>query len=195
MRIITFGVPGLLALVVVVTCTGIPGCGVTVSEPDDRARYHYFGFPSDDVQSRNIAKISGTFSKSTWVSGVLYHVQSGASEEVNVFTVGRSPNRIGERTWIHMDLVFALGDYDREGSRVTSLGCSGHTRGGGSGSGFKNDVKNVVSRTFTGRVFGGGERIIYIEGGRDFEATSEMSIEEFAKRNKGNFLVVTMQLH
>ncbi len=158
----------------------------------------YFGiWAKDNTAIRNIAVVEGTFSKSTWLSAWLYVVKAGAVEEENAFTVGRSPNRIGEPIWISMEITLALGEEQKPTGRRVLLGAAGHTRGGGRGGGDDGPVHNfttLAKRVFPGKLSSGLKYILYVEGDREFNATREMSLEEFAAMNGGNYFVVIGQL-
>jgi len=158
----------------------------------------YFGiWAKDNTAIRNIAVVEGTFTKSTWLSAWLYVVKAGSVEEENAFTVGRSPNRLGEPIWISMKITLALGEEQKPAGRRVLLGAAGQTRGGGRGGGDDGPVYNFNTRTkktLPGRLRSGEKYILYVEGDRDCEVGREMSVEEFAAKNGGNYFVVVVQL-
>lgn len=162
---------------------------------EDQIRNRYFGFDAEEVDAvRNFAVAEGTFSKDTWLSAWLYLVQSGKADEVNAFTVGRSPNRIGAARWINMRITLALGETKREGGRMTQLGSAGQSRGEGGMREMVHTIETIEKKTFPGRLSSGRKYILYVEGDRNFEVRRDMSVEEFAKANAGNFLVVVVEL-
>ena len=158
----------------------------------------YFGIgPVKDVAIGKIAVADGTFTKGTWLSAWLYVVRSGSTQEMNAFTVGRSPNRIGEPIWLRMRITLCSGESRRPNGRLVLLGSAGQTRGGGRSCGEDGPVYSfatVAKRTLPGRLWSGRKYILYVEGDREFEVSREMSLEEFAARNGGNYFVVVVQL-
>jgi hypothetical protein len=103
----------------------------------------YFGIDDPTSEIRNIAVVEGVFTKSTWLSGALYLVRAGKVEEVNAFTVGRSPNRLGEPYWLDMTITLALGNRKTPNGCVTLLGSAGQTRGGGRAANIPHQVPNT----------------------------------------------------
>ncbi len=162
---------------------------------DDKIATRYFGFDVDKVDDvRNIAVAEGTFSKNTWLSEWLYLVRSGKIDQVSGFTVGRSPNRLGEAKWIDMRITLALGETKQQGGRITQLGSAGQTRGEGGIGEIIQNISVVEKQTFPGRLWFGRKYILYVEGDRKFEARRDMTVEDFAKANAGDFFVVAVEL-
>lgn len=165
----------------------------------DRTYQRYFGIDSQDedvvVTCRNIAVATGTFTLHTWISASLYHVSGGDVQEINGVTVSRSPNQIGAPYWVDMTLTLALGDHDTAAGRVTQLGTAGHSRGGGRGGDITNNVVVSETRFLPGRFTTGTKRIVYVEGDKGFSVNSTMTVAAFAGQNKGNYLVVELELH
>jgi hypothetical protein len=171
---------------------------IRAADENDKVYERYFGIWAKDVTViRNIAVVEGTFTKSTWLSAWLYAVKAGKVEEQNAFTVGRSPNRIGEPIWINMKITLALGESQKPNGRLVRLGSAGETRSGGRGGDDAGPVYNFTTRakkTLPGKLSSGNKYILYVEGDREFEVSREMSLEEFAARNSGNYFVVVGQL-
>ena len=159
----------------------------------------YFGiWPKDNLTIRNIVGAEGMFTKDTWLSVCLCAVKEGSVEVQNSFTVGRSPNRIGEPTWISMKITLALGEYQKPGGRRVVLGAAGHSRGSGQVGDDNGPLYNFMLRTkqtLPGKLRSGKKYILYVEGDRDCEVSREMSLEDFAAKNHGNYFVVVAQLH
>lgn len=172
---------------------------VRAATTTDRTYERYFGIDSYEenvvVTFRNIAVATGTFTLGTWMSASLYHVKGGDVQEINAFTVGRSPNQIGAPHWVDMKITLALGDRDTSAGHVTQLGSAGHSRGGGRGGEMAHDVVASATQFLPGRFTSGTKRIIYVEGDSGFNVNSAMTVAEFAGRNKGNYLVVELELH
>jgi hypothetical protein len=160
----------------------------------DPIRERYFGFDREDIEIRNVAVVNGTFTKSTWLTASLIAVQGGRVEEINGFTVGRSPNQIGSPSWQTVTITLALGSRDTPNGRVVQLGSVGHSRGSGAGGEWLITFPSDFSETFAGSIRPGRDYIIYAEGDTKIDITPQMTITEFVKRNQGNYLVVTAQL-
>jgi hypothetical protein len=126
-------------------------CNAVLVRPanaNDRVYEKYFGiWPKDNMTIRNIVVAEGTFTKDTWLSVCLCAVKGGSVEVQNVFTVGRSPNRIGEPIWINMKITLALGEYQRPGGRRVVLGAAGQSRGSGQGGDDNGPLYSLVLRT------------------------------------------------
>jgi hypothetical protein len=168
---------------------------VRPAEPDNQVYSKYFGIDEEAKQLRNIAVVEGTFTKSTWLSSSLYFVKAGQIEELNAFTVGRSPNRIGESIWLPMKITLALGELETASGRRTQLGSAGHTRGGGRAGNDRHRVQQKFSQTFARSVVPGREYIVYAEGEKEPTMSDVVTVNDFAQQNDGNYLVVTVQLH
>ncbi len=167
---------------------------VRKADASDRTYERYFGFDMEDMKARNILVATGTFTKSTWLSGTLYLVHGGSISAVNSWTVGRSPNRIGDGIWEGMKITLALGEKNTPNGRVTNLGAAGHTRGGGNGSDLPNTVNVTSSLAMPGRILPGANHIVYVEGDREPVVDRTMSVDEFAQKNAGDYLVVTLEI-
>lgn len=182
---------GVLATVVLLW----PRVSIRAATSADKTYERYFGGPHDDFSARNIAVATGTFTLGTWLTGELYHLHDGQFQELNGFSVGRSPNQIGAPHWVDMRITLALIQYDTEHGTVTQLGSAGHSRGGGGSSEIPTSVKPLHSRFIGGQLLSGQSRILYIEGDTEFQLSSGMTVEEFAKENEGSFYVVVIGMH
>jgi hypothetical protein len=165
----------------------------------------YFGFisPQDycgtltekDVRARNIARVCGRFfGNGSNLLATLYLVDGGKVTEINSLSVGQSSSRLGVPFGEYLRITFALGDFDAPEGRVTSLGSIGHTAGAGSGGPHPHKVTSSAHILVTGRVGRGEARVVYAEGDRPPIVTFGMRVEDFAERNRGSFLAVTMRL-
>ena len=147
------------------------------------------------MKPRNILVVTGTFTTGTWLLGDLHLVQSGSISPINSWTVGRCPNRIGDGIWNEMTFTLALGDKDTPYGHITHLGIAGHTRGAGEGGEVSHTVKATASAVvMPGCVTPGEAHIAYVEGDREPIVDRGMTLHEFAAKNGGNYLVVTLRL-
>lgn len=193
---------GMVAVIVTILISAWPlrtAIEVRAAGSDDPISNRYFGIDTsdknNDVKIRNIAVVTGTFTLNTWLSASLYHVKSGEIQEINSFTVGRTPNAIGAPHWVDMKITLALGDRIVPEGRITELGSAGQSRGGGSNSEIINNVDPIQAMILPGRITSGTKRILYIEGDPGITVDQTTTVEHFAEENKGDYLVVEIELH
>jgi hypothetical protein len=160
----------------------------------DKTYDRYFGAPHENSIARNIAVAEGTFTLGTWLTGHLYHVQDGEVQELNAFSVGRTPNAIGAPHWVDMRITLALVTYDSQIGSITQLASAGQSRGGGHSSEISTSVSATHKRFHGGRLLSGQTRILYIEGDSSFTLNPGSTVESFAESHKGNFYVVVAGL-
>jgi hypothetical protein len=150
----------------------------------------YFPLTENDIRPRSIARLSGmSFASRSDVVASLYVVRNQKATKINTVWV-RASSRI----------IFALGDLDTRDGRVTLLGSTGGEMDGWeicgpkSGELYRHKVKSTAHTLLTGRVARGEARVVYVEGALQPSVKSGMSIEDFADRNPGSYLAVTMRL-
>jgi hypothetical protein len=56
-------------------------------------------------------------------------------------------------------------------------------------------TKVRVAKALPGSLNSGKQYIAFVEGDREFTVDREMGLEEFARKNKGNYLVITVQIN
>lgn len=161
---------------------------------DERGSYRGFDarLPSS---AKPIAVVDGTFSKHMSISATLYIVADGMIRECMSCSGGRSPNKMDGQRWADLCLQFALQSGTLpDGHRFTRIGLRGHEAGGAGGFTPEHDIDAVATQTFSGKLEAGREYLLHVEGDRPFDARREMSVEEFAESNPGNFVVVVVTL-
>lgn len=165
---------------------------IRAATTSDPVRERYFGIDTESPQTqiRNLAVATGTFTLDDRLSAALYHVKAAEIVLVNRFSVGRSPNQIGAPYWMPLRIFLALGDQTVPAGRITNLGSAGHSRGGGVSGPYTNDVRPLFTRLEPGKLTPGEKRILYVEGDREITLASGMTLDEFARQNRGNYLVV-----
>lgn len=168
---------------------------VRAPRTDEKTMKALFGLQADDTEATTNAVISGTFTKSTWLSAWLYLVQGGQVQEVNCFTCGRSPNQIGGPIWQTLNIRLALYTEDGPNGRITTLGGAGFSRSAGSGGQVPNNVEPVEEKLLPGIMYPGKQYLVFVEGDSKFVAEREMTITDFAQKNAGNYFVVVAELH
>ncbi len=171
---------------------------VTVSAASAEEEIHtdyYFGFDDRPASITNILNVSGVFKKQTRLHANLYIVQNGAVENTTGFSVGRSPNRIGEPWLVTMNLTLALADRPGKSGTITQLGCYGHSRGGGGIGYAEHDIDRKFTESYNGTMTPGQDLIVYVSGDTEFDFAPNVSIEDFAKLNAGRYLVVVTSLN
>lgn len=178
-------------------------CEVPLGTPVAQWCFGYLGpninpsLTDKDIRPRNIARISGRFfAGGSHVRATLYLVENGKATRIKSLSVGESPDRMGTSFGEHLRITFALGDLNTPHGRVTSLGSVGETLAFGDGGwSHPHKVKSTAQHTLlTGRVGQGEARVVYAEGDQPPSVKFGMTIEDFAKRNPGSYLVVTMCL-
>ncbi len=179
-----------------VTCLLLlwPRVEIRAATPSDKVYERYFGSPRENFTARNIAIANGTFTLGTWLTGQLFYVNDGKVQELNAFSVGRTPNAIGAQHWVDMGITLALVTSDSENGQITQLASAGQSRGGGHSTEIPTSVIGEYSQIAAGRLLFGQSRILYIEGDTQFTLTSDMTVESFAKTNEGSFYVVVIGL-
>jgi hypothetical protein len=140
------------------------------------------------VRTRLIARVSGMFFASgSRVVAMLYLVKNGNAKPIHGVWVRESS-----------PIIFGLGDRDAPDGRVTLLGSRGGKRTGQEfwgakiGEIIRHKAKSTAHTLSTGRIDHGGARVVYAEGERPPVVKYGMSIKDFAARNPGSYLVVTM---
>lgn len=140
---------------------------------------------------RNIAVVDGTFKKDTLVSASLFVVRSGKANEFNSFKFGRDPAELGKPIWMNLRTTLSLIEYDDGG--VGELRSSAERQDAQSNP-LDSKIKVVAAKTLPGKLARGRDFILHVEGDRPFNVSSDMSVDDFAKTNNGNFLVVVVKL-
>lgn len=159
-------------------------------------RDRYFMIDSDDAHVRNIVVVEGVFSRNNALSAALFAVEAGKVTELSGLTVGRSPNQIGDFFWRQMRITLAMADRESAQGRITQLGSAGQSSGrGGGGAGLPHHISSLHSTTLSGSVSHGDGVVIHAEGDQPVALDEDMTIDEFALRNPGNYLVVTARFH
>ncbi|HEV3006408.1 MAG TPA: hypothetical protein VGX78_18195 [Pirellulales bacterium] len=104
----------------------------------------------------------------------------------------------GGKTWERATYRLALGDTLVPGGRRTKLysggAIPGETKGTVVFSQTTHDIAVVATKTLPGTVTPGRPHIVYVEGDQKINFDGAMTVEEFAKANPGNYLVVTVEV-
>lgn len=152
----------------------------------------YFGYISSEAKGRPIAEVRGTFSMSTRIAAELFSVRAGVVQPVALRECWRSPNRGPSPIWENLRITFALTNEQGPDGNLTTLCSKGEQRSYGVVDGIRNDIQIVDSRLLTGYLRSGDKLMLYAEGDEKLVIERGMTIEEFAHKNKGNYLVVTI---
>jgi len=155
-------------------------------------------FADDDFVSsrRNVAVVTGSFTRDTSLSVSLHMVQAGKVVQRPAVVFGRedswntkAPFRKDVRLWLSLvetiratDLLMSWtenGESDERRTLSTTV----------------NLKLNIVAKeTLPGTITSGRSRIVYVEGDRAINVDGSMTVEDFAKANPGNYLVVTVEV-
>ena len=81
---------------------------------------------------------------------------------------------------------------ERSGGRTVYLGCNGHsyTHSTSHVSDMQVDVPGSNSKTFTGELIRGVERVIYSEGTSTVDLSTATTLDMLAVKNSGTYLVI-----
>jgi len=167
-------------------------------------------FGDESLKSRrNVAVVSGRFMKGTSLFATLYLVQSGVvTEECGHFLgrknaeefghfLGRKKEEVGGPIWESATLRLGLGEYPLTGGQWTKLLITGDIPGESMASHWhatRHNIKTVAKQTIPGTITPGRPHIVYVEGERQIVVDDKMTLDEFAKANPGNYLVVTVEV-
>lgn len=153
------------------------------------------GLPPAHLLVRHIARIDARLCKGTDLDTSLYLVESGTVTEISRITFGASSAELGFAPLGRFHATLALCDAETPIGRVTLLGCRVYAAGAATISSVKpHRAGNVTTRLFPGTVISRKGRIIYVEGTDSVDVTGNMSVEDFATRNNGDYLVITLRL-
>jgi hypothetical protein len=168
---------------------------VRASRGSDTLAERYFGFGAKDLDARNVVVVSGPFSLDTGLTASLFFVQAGSIHQGNAFTVGRSRNRLGT-PWLNFKL--ALGEAATSAGPRVYLGCSRQPTGAPCWNSDQSPIPRAnvrAARPLPGKLKTGKQHIVFVEGDSEFTVDREMALEEFAKKNKGNYVVIAVQIN
>jgi hypothetical protein len=148
------------------------------------------GIPSDTTELRDIAFAQGWLWKGRVLTLELRAVDEGVVSGSYTQQVGSSNARLDSFVWFRVHCPIALcraSAPDGPVVRLVALGPTVTGGGGPLGASFQPKFKQTCERTIPWI----GNRIIYVEGDREFVLHTSMSIDRFALRNpNGHFLIV-----
>jgi hypothetical protein len=155
-------------------------------------------FGDESLKSRrNVAVVTGRFMKGTSLFVKLYLVQTGVVVEGYAHFVGRDKEEKGGPIWESVTLRLGLGEYPLKGGQRTDLLITGEIPGGSMTSHWNHMTHNIAAvakQSVPGTITPGRPHIVYVEGDRQLVVDGSMTLEEFAKANPGNYLVVTVEV-
>jgi len=169
------------------------------SEHAESRRYLGFdvgdlGFDVGEMQTRNILVASGNFSNNTVLCASVYLIQSRTITEGNTLGAGRSSGQLSVFPVSKLTITLALGEVTGAHGQIVRLGCAGHRAGWCSRGELEHDIEISARKTFLGWVPPGKTRIVYVEGDSAPVVTADMTLDEFAAKNSGNYVVVTVEV-
>jgi hypothetical protein len=152
-------------------------------------------FTNKDIKYRNILQVEGRFHGSgPSLDVTLYAVEGGIIKEGSSMSVGESSGRIDMVVGEKLHILFALCEYQNYFGHFITLGCVGHTRAAGNVAPLPNTVKANIQMVFPGMIPRLSPCITYLEGEESPIVSRNMSIDDFAAKNPGKYLVITMQM-
>ena len=150
------------------------------------------GAESDErVSVRTIAVADGPLERGRRVRAALFLVRDQEATEVADGSTGFGTRDRYPR-WNPRRVTVALVDSVSPRGRTTRLAVRGGPQGGGGDSLTPHRVEAKFRQTFAGRLEAGRTYLLHVEGDRRFHADRAMTVEEFARTNRGMFLVVTI---
>jgi hypothetical protein len=119
------------------------------------------------------------------------------------YAVYRYFHEINQPIWKSMTFSVAFGEKNVTGGRVTEINIAGDIPQDDPDSDrwymlpnapIKHDIAVVAKQTLPGTITPGRPHIVYVEGDRQIVVDGKMTVEQFAKANPGNYLVVTVEV-
>jgi len=155
---------------------------------------------ADLNHKRNFAVATGNFMRGTWLLVSLHIVQAGVVEQADEQWVGREGWWAEGPIWEERNCGMSLGELNHpDGRKHTELAISDPE--------FEldidypeefevvtHDINPIAKETLPGTITPGRPHIVYVEGDQQIVVDDSMTVEEFAKTNPGNYLVVTVEL-
>lgn len=159
-----------------------------VDDPD--SHQYDSGFTMQPTSIENVLSIDGIFKQRNSIGNTLYYVRGGQIETACNLGHSRSPNSLGEPWLLNVEIKVALGHHDRETGTVSQLCVVGLTQGGGGIGEIEHNISREFSETYNGTITPNQNLLTYVSGDTEFEMDPTSTIEDFAARNNGNYLVV-----
>jgi hypothetical protein len=168
---------------------------------NDRVVGSYLGYPNDHRKHREFAVVTGKFTTSTVLSACSFVIRSGAVEKANQVTVGRSTTLLGRPYSQDLTIPLAISEMEFREERVSEVNVPGDNPGGYARLSWhtsydvQHNIRVVARKTIPDKITPGRRHIVYVEGDtEEITADGSMTVEDFAKANPGNYLVVTVEL-
>jgi hypothetical protein len=156
------------------------------------------GMKSADLNhKRNVAIATGRFMRGTWLLVSLHVVQADIVEQAFEQRVGRDEELTEGPMWKTMNWGMSLNEFDAIGGQTTELTITSEQDKIDYPEEFEDvphNIKVVAKQTLPCTITPGRPHILYVEGDQAIVVDGKMSIEEFAKANLGNYLVVTVEI-
>jgi hypothetical protein len=157
--------------------------------------------PQDSASARSltVSSFTGVFRIETRVQATLYLVGHGASQRICNHTMMRSPNVEPVAPVENLELTLLLTNtVPKRGKTEYLLFSMGSSRSATSDPGRTYPtVGRAYKKLLEGDIFQSipqnQEAICFAKGDSPFEAQWGMTPGEFARRNKGNFILVTLK--
>jgi len=145
------------------------------------------------ASQRNAAVVTGHFMRSTSLMVSLHVVQAGMVEHLPGRVFGRDVASKG-RFWEDVKLWLYLTDGPGAGLRMI-WNAKGDTEAWEQWFKPVKDLGQVVAKqTLPGTIIPDRPHIVYVEGDQQINVDGKMTVEEFAKANPGNYIVVAVEI-
>lgn len=168
---------------------------IRIPGPDEQVPLELFHWNSA-TRIRSIATITTCFTRDTWLTTDVYSIENGKTLLVAHKVTGRSSkySRPTDPYLMTFPVTFALADARTDEGHTTLLAMRGASRSSGNFGGVHDEFEIRATKMFAGRIDPGENRLLYVEGDREFAAMPEMTSDDFVARNaEGRFLVVVLR--
>jgi hypothetical protein len=153
---------------------------------------------------RNVAVVTSELRFGAWLLAELHLVQAGTVLQIHYVGLARRSwdglSLDAAPRWSTSEFRLALGDSIEPAGRRTEVYFAGDmpsdslTFSGPNMLNHSHSIKAVTTETLPARIISGRRQVVYVEGDQKCTVDRTMTVEEFAKANSGNYLVVTIEL-
>jgi hypothetical protein len=163
---------------------------------DGGFKFKFIGDRSFSSQ-RKAAVVTGRFTESTSLSLTLHLMQAGKAVQLPTDVFGRKVTNAKSPFRKNVGLKLSLVETTTSPGNSTLLMTTWTENGDEPNTQFsavEHNFNVVATKTLPGTITPGRPHIIYVEGDRQIVVDGKMTVEEFARANSGNYLVVTVEV-
>jgi hypothetical protein len=147
----------------------------------------------DDEEVRNVLFLRGKFNQSTRLYVSLIAVQAGQLEVQNrsILSCHHADHAAFPST---SETMLVLRSSRRPAGKVTYIDHRGILMSGNSIQSKPHNIPSTFTYALSASIVAGRPYIAYVEGNNQIDASCDMTLGEFAKKNSGNYFVVTVEI-